>query len=65
MTSAILKGHSKSDIKLLLDLAKKMGITAKFLTEEEAEDMALGYAVKEGDSGEYVPLHKYRSKLKK
>jgi hypothetical protein len=30
MTSAILKGNSKSDIQLLLDLAKKMGITAKF-----------------------------------
>ena len=35
MTSLIISSKSKSDIKALFEFAKKLGLTAKILTEQE------------------------------
>jgi len=65
MTTAILKGNSKADIKMLIDLAKKIGIDAKILTQEEIEDVGMAYAIKEGETGQYVDIDSFINELKK
>lgn len=64
METAILKSKSKSDLKLLLELAKKIGINVRQLTEEEAEDIGLVNAIKKGHTGEKVDTKKYLQKLR-
>jgi len=54
MKTAILSGESASDIKLIIELANKLGIKTKVLTEEDAEDLAMIYAIEKGKTGEYV-----------
>lgn len=65
METVVLQGNSKADLKILTDLAKKIGITVKYLSEEEKEDTGLLQAVKEGRSGEYVNTDHYLQKLRK
>lgn len=64
MLTAILKSKSKNDLKLLLDLAKKIGIDARQLTAEEAEEIGLVNAIKKGRTGESVDINKYLQKLR-
>lgn len=48
MDTIILKGNSKSNAKLLIELANKLDFKAKRITPEEAEEIGLVYAIKEG-----------------
>jgi hypothetical protein len=48
METIILHGDSKSNAKLLLELAKKLNFSAKKISEQEAEDLGIFYSVKEG-----------------
>lgn len=50
---------------MLTDLAKKIGITVKYLSEEEKEDIGLLQAVKEGRTGKYINTDDYLQKLRK
>ena len=54
MKAAILSGESEADLKLIIKLAHRLGIKAKVLTEEDAEDLALVYAMGKGKTGECV-----------
>ena len=65
METAVLQGNSKADLKMLTDLAKKIGISVKYLTEEETEDISLFQAIKEGRTGKYVNTDGYLQKLRK
>ncbi len=65
MKTAILSGESESDIKLLIELANKLGIKTKILTEEDAEDLAMVYAIEHGKTGEYVDTQSFIKKLRK
>lgn len=65
METLVLHGKSKSDLKLLANLAKKIGIKAKYLSEEEAEDMALGKAIEKGRTGEYIDTGAFLERLRK
>ena len=64
MESAILTGNSKKDIKLLITLAEKMGISAKFLSKDDLEDLGLGKAIIEGKTGEFVDTDEFLKSLK-
>ncbi|HWZ15779.1 MAG TPA: hypothetical protein VNW95_11135 [Mucilaginibacter sp.] len=64
MESAIISGNSKKDIQLLVTLAEKMGIKAKFLTKDDIEDFALANAIKEGETGEFVDTNEFLKSLK-
>ncbi len=65
METVMLQGNSKTELKLLTDLAKKIGIKVKYLSEEEKEDLGLLQAVKEGRTGKYADTDSYLQKLKK
>ncbi len=48
METIILRGDSKSNARLLLELAKKLDFTVKIISPPEAEELGIFYSVKEG-----------------
>ena len=65
METVILNSKSKSDIKLLVDLAKKIGIKTRVLSESEIEEIGLSYAIEVGRTKQYVDTEKFMKKLRK
>jgi len=65
MEVAILESKSKTDIKLLAEIAKKFGIMIRFLNEEEKEEIGLLNAMKQGRTGKYVDNESFLKKLRK
>lgn len=63
MESAILHTNSGSDLKLILQLAKKLGISARKLTSEELEEFGLSVAIEQGRTGEYVDKDAFLKEL--
>ena len=59
MKSAIFTSESNKTLEPLLELAKKLGVTAKVVTEEELEDAGLVKAMKEGRTGKFVDTGKF------
>ncbi len=48
MESTILSSESKSDMRVLIELAKKLGMKVKQLTDQEIEDWILAKRIEEG-----------------
>ncbi len=48
METALLSSESKSDMKILLELAKKLGVKVKSLSPEEIENWFLAQRIEEG-----------------
>ncbi len=48
MQTVILNSDSKTDLKLLLDLAKKIGIKSRILSESEIEEIGLANSIRLG-----------------
>jgi hypothetical protein len=65
MTTAVLKGESKGDIQMLVDLAKKIGINARILNQEEIEEIGMGYAIRDGETGTFVDNDSFINELKR
>lgn len=65
METAILKSKSKTDLKLLLDIAKKMGVNAKLLNKSDIEDIGLANAIRQGRTGQFVDSKSFLKKLRK
>ncbi|MEQ9377998.1 MAG: hypothetical protein RIG68_22610 [Imperialibacter sp.] len=65
MKAAILSSDSDSDMKLLIELANKLGIKTKILSSEDAEDLAMAYLIDEAKTGEYVDTQDFISNLRK
>jgi hypothetical protein len=64
MQTVVLQGNSPSDIKLLTDLAKKLGIMVKYLSEEEKEDLGMLKAIKTARTQKYVDTQIFIDKLR-
>jgi hypothetical protein len=64
MQTVILNSDSKTDIKLLLDLAKKIGIKSRVLSENEIEEMGLVNSIRLGRTNKYVDTASYIQKLR-
>ncbi|HEY4197664.1 MAG TPA: hypothetical protein VGM63_19120 [Mucilaginibacter sp.] len=64
MESAIISGKSKKDIRLLMTIAEKMGIKAKFITNEDLEDFGMAKAIKEGETGELIDTTEFLKSIK-
>lgn len=60
-----LNTESKNDLKLLLELAKKLGINTKILSTEEKYDFGLAFAIKKGRTQHYMDTDKFIKRLKK
>jgi hypothetical protein len=54
MQSLIINTESKSDFKLLKELATKLGLVSKELSAEEQEEMGLISAIKKGSKSKIV-----------
>jgi len=65
MQTLILNGESAGDIKLIAELARKMGLKAKILTDSEKEDIAMLQAIKKGRTRQYVDKEKLIESLRK
>lgn len=65
MEAVLLNSDSKSDMKLLLDLARKIGIRARVITESEMEDIGLTNAIKQGRTNEFIDNEAFLKKLRK
>lgn len=62
--NVIFSGTSETDLGLLMELAKKLGIKTQVLDQEALEDIGLGLAMKEGKTGEYVNPENFLQALK-
>jgi len=65
MQTVILNSDSKTDIKLLLDLARKIGIKSRVLSETEIEEMGLVNSMRLGRTNKYVETTSFIQKLRK
>ena len=64
METLLLQSHNKKDMKMVAELAKKIGLSTKFITNEAMEDIGLANAMKKGRTGEYVNTTAFLKKLK-
>lgn len=64
MEGAILHTDSNQNLSLILQLAKKLGISARKLTKDEIEDYGLTIAISEGKTGEYVDTEEFLNELR-
>ena len=65
MQTVILNSDSKTDLKLLLDLAKKIGIKSRVLSETEMEEIGLANSIRLGRTKEYIDTTAFIKKLRK
>jgi len=65
MTGLILTAPDKTDLKLISDLAKKLGIKAKEISDEELLDLGLLKAMEEGRKSKFVSKDRIMMKLSK
>jgi hypothetical protein len=65
METLVLRSDSAVNIKLIAEVAKKMGIKAKILTTEEKEDIGMLNAIHKGRTNEYVNTESFIKKMKK
>ncbi len=63
MEVAIVQSEDKANLKLLAELARKMGIQFKILTEDQKEDMGMGLLMKEADRSQKVSEEEIMRKL--
>jgi hypothetical protein len=65
MQTLVLNGESAADIKLIAEIAKKMGLKAKILSEVEKEDIGMLNAIKKGRTKQYVNTESFIHNLRK
>jgi hypothetical protein len=54
MTAIVISGHNMVDLKIITELAKRLGANVKTLTDEEILDLGLLKAMEEGRNSEFV-----------
>jgi hypothetical protein len=64
MESLILRSKSKSDLKLIADLARKIGVKVDYI-DDEAEDKVMINAIENGRTGEYIDTDIFLQHLRK
>jgi hypothetical protein len=64
MEGVILHTDSDKDLSLILQLAKKIGISARKLSKDEIEDYGISIAISEGKTGEYIETDTFLTELR-
>lgn len=54
MKTIIIEGSDISNMKLIIELAQKLNFKTHVLNSEEREDLALGNAMVQEETGEYI-----------
>jgi hypothetical protein len=65
MTGIFITAEDQSDLKLITDLAKRIGIKVKTFSDEEILDQGLLNAMEEGRTSEFVSRDTIMEKLQK
>lgn len=65
MESVIINPRKKSDLKLLVELARKMGCSSRIIEDEEKEELGLLKAMEEGKKTRIVSRSLVMKKLNK
>lgn len=65
MTGLIITAAKKTDLKLITDLAKRIGIMAKPISDEDILDFGLLKAMEEGRKTKFVSRERIMKKLKR
>jgi len=65
MQTMVLHSNSKTNFKLIAEIARKFGLTVKILTDEDKEDIGLIKAITHGRTGKYVNTENFVKKLRK
>ncbi|MFU8859568.1 MAG: hypothetical protein ACNA8K_04015 [Cyclonatronaceae bacterium] len=63
MDALIIKSENRSDLKLIQELVKKMGLESKSLSGEEIEDLGLTFLMKQADRTKTVSRKTVMDKL--
>jgi len=63
MDALIIKSKNSSDLKLIKELVKKLGLESKSLSEEEIEDLGLTMLMKQADRTKTVSRDTVMKKL--
>jgi hypothetical protein len=58
MTAIVISGQNKVDLKIIIELAKRLGANVKTLSDEEILDLGLLNAMEEGKNSEFVSRDK-------
>jgi hypothetical protein len=64
MSTLIINSENKEDLKLFKELAKRLGLSTKIITEEEKEDFGLLLMMKEVDLSKKVSEKSILKKLR-
>lgn len=64
METLLLQSKSKKDMKMLAEPAKKIGLSAHYVSKEDMEDIGLAKAMRKGRTGEYINTETFLKKLK-
>ena len=65
MQTVVLQGSSASDLKLVTELAKKIGISVKYYSDTEKEELGLLNAIKKGRTKKHVDTDSFIKSLRK
>lgn len=63
MSTLVIQSKSKNNLKLIADLAKKIGDNATYLSKEQVEDLALGTYMNKVRTGKKVSFEVVMKKL--
>jgi len=65
MKTIILEGSDISNMKLIVELAQKLNLKAQIINSEEREDLALGNAMVQEETSEYITAEDLLKELSK
>lgn len=65
MNGLIITSTSKTDLKLFVDLANRIGVSIKTLSDEELLDIGLLKAMEDGKKTNFVSKERIMQKLKR
>ena len=64
METLILTGEKKSEMHLIIEIARKFGIKTRKLSIEDIEDIGLLKAIKDGETGEYINTDQFLDSIR-
>lgn len=63
METIVLQSDSEENLQKILDLAHRIGVSVKVLSDEELEDIGMVQAIQEGRTGDYVNTEDFLQRL--